>query len=71
MNQEYITKLLLLCTDDQVNLFNRMYPNGPNDLNVAIDQIERTLRDNNIKASKLLKLNVELEEQIKMLTLKL
>jgi hypothetical protein len=39
------------CTDGQLDMFNRMYPNGLTDqqLDRAIDQIERTIVKNEAK----------------------
>jgi hypothetical protein len=43
---------LAKCTDGQLNMFNQMYPNGPTDqqLDRAIDQIERTIVKNEAKS---------------------
>jgi septal ring factor EnvC (AmiA/AmiB activator) len=53
-NNQYIYKILSLCTDEQKSLFSRMYPDGPNKAQVswAIKQIETTLRDSNERAKK-------------------
>ena len=45
-----IRRLLSRCTEDQVDMFNRMYKSvdhiKPNQLDWAISQVERTLRKN-------------------------
>ena len=48
-NTDYLEKLLWLCTDDQKNLFDRMYPNWPSSKQMkrAIVQVESTLKNLN------------------------
>ncbi len=47
--KDYINKLLALCTKSQLNVFNRMYPDGPakNQITHATMQLENTLYDLN------------------------
>ena len=43
--REYVNDLLTLCTPEQANMFNRMYPDGPNikQIDRAIEQIKATI----------------------------
>jgi hypothetical protein len=38
-----LNNLLELCTPGQLDMFNRMYPNGPKNIDLAISQIKRTI----------------------------
>ena len=52
---DYLNKLLGLCNEGQLNLFNKMYPDGPDkkQLSWAISQVERTLKSENDKITNL------------------
>ena len=67
---DYLNKLLGLCTDNQKNLFNRMYPDGPSPkrLKWAITQVENTLKNLNSSKEELKYLKKEHEEKIAELT---
>jgi len=53
--REYLNNLLQLMTEEQLNLFARMYPNDPTDKQVAhaITQCETTLKGLNAKVQRL------------------
>lgn len=55
LRREYLNQLLNLCTKQQIDLFNRMYPNNPtnNQIENAIMQIGRTLSQENSAIEKL------------------
>lgn len=67
MNKEYLEKLLALCTEEQLALYKRMYPNGPTNLVIAIDQVERTLKKSDQDWQDLKATNKSLEAKIKEL----
>lgn len=47
--KEYLIDLLTLCTEPQLNMYNRMYPDGPRNLDIAINQIKQTILNLNKK----------------------
>lgn len=68
--QKYLDNLLALCTEEQTNLFNRMYPDGPpNDkVDFAIMQVENTIRQLNKKTAAQATTLSESKEQLSELT---
>lgn len=67
MNKEYLKKILALCTEEQLELYGRMYPNGPKNIEIAISQVERTLEKSNQDWQDLRAQNKSLEAKIKEL----
>ena len=74
--EKYLEKLVRLLTEEQLDLFNRIYPNGPTkkQLPHAIDQVERTLIQLNNHVRELRNVReefqastIEAEKQIKAL----
>ena len=65
-NNEYLIKLVSILTEDQLSLFNRMYPEWPSksQTKLAIVQAETTLMKLNETNSKLRHENIELKESI-------
>jgi len=45
ISQQYLDKILTMTTSDQLDMFKKMYPDGPKNsqLPVAISQVERTI----------------------------
>jgi len=68
--KDYLQKILALCTENQLSMFNRMYPNGPdkNQIKRAIQQVEQTLKVFNCKNQKLREENKESKQCIEILT---
>jgi len=64
--RKYMDKLLLLCTEKQKNIYNKMYPDGPSSsqLKLAINQIENTLRNLNFSEEKFKQTKKEYENSI-------
>ena len=62
--QDYLNKILRLCTEEQQALFNSMYCKGPDlkQLDRAIAQVEHTLRVQNIDKAAYRKLEREKNE---------
>ena len=54
-DKQYLDKLIELCTPDQLELFDRMYPNGvpANSIPMATLQVENTLKKANINTEAL------------------
>jgi hypothetical protein len=51
-NNQYMKKILALCTEEQKDIFNKMYGDGPTTKQIewATKQIEKTLLDTNRRA---------------------
>jgi hypothetical protein len=62
--KEYLQDLLTLCTEQQLNLFNRMYPNGcdSKQTDLAITQIKNTILSMNKKTESLVNIQKEFED---------
>lgn len=50
---DYLQKLLLLCNEKQMDMWNKMYPNGPKDIDWAIKQVEGGLQALAVRCSEL------------------
>jgi peptidoglycan hydrolase CwlO-like protein len=63
---EYMNNLLALCTDSQKELFNRMYPDGPDKKQVrwAIVQLENTLKNLDLSKEELRNVKNDLEKTL-------
>jgi chromosome segregation ATPase len=51
--KDYLDKIVKLLTGPQLSMYNRMYPNSPKNLDIAISQVEATLKQLNDKTDKL------------------
>jgi hypothetical protein len=64
MSKKYLDQILKLCTPSQLDMFNRMYPDGPapKQINTAISQVERTILSLNHQVEKLKDIDKAFEE---------
>ncbi|MDD5149804.1 MAG: hypothetical protein PHC28_04900 [Flavobacterium sp.] len=42
-NKNLLNQLLKLCTQEQIEIYNKMYPNGPDNIDWAIHQVKNTI----------------------------
>lgn len=70
VNKEKLDHLLSLCTERQLTLFNRIYPNGPTNSQIqhATDLCSRTLKEDNQKIENLNNTITELKEKLETTT---
>lgn len=61
--RQYLYKIIELCTPDQLELFDRMYPNGvsSNDMLNATSQVENTLKKANVNTEALKYVKMEVK----------